>query len=341
MFKALMYFSLAVISLQCGGQKSVNARIKLNASSTYPSQKDSLSFTLKAKGQTTIDSVHFNSNNKRVQSPLALSDFNLGKHQIKAIAYVGGKSFNFSKDFWVYASKEPKLFKYRIRNQYPHDPKAYTQGLEFDGEDLYESTGLNGRSSLRRVNYKTGEILQEQKLDQVYFGEGLTVVDKKVIQLTWKAQMGFVYDKESLQMLDTFAYTDSQQGWGLCHNDQKLFKSDGTHQIWFLDKNTLTERGKIQVMTHNKPINKINELEYAKGLIYANTYQFGKDVAVVIHPETGVIEGVIDFTGLREKLKNNPKAEVLNGIAYHPKRNTFFVTGKLWNTLFEVEFYEP
>ena len=341
MYKALIFLSLAILSLTCGGPKPIEAKFKIKTTSKLPTQRDTLFFELKTKGNIQVDSLKFSINGKAIQSPLILSNFSLGQHQINATVFASGKSNTFSQDFWIYNREKPKLLKYRVLQEYPHDPNAYTQGLEFDGDMLYESTGLNGRSTVRKVNYKTGEIIQEQKLDQVYFGEGLTLIDDTVIQLSWKAQMGFVYDKEELQMKDTFAYSDSQQGWGLCHDEQVLYKSDGTHQIWLLDKDTYSEKGKIQVMTDNKPITKINELEYVNGLIYANTYQFQKDVAVVIQPQTGALEGVINFTGLRDKLKNNPKAEVLNGIAYHPKRKTFFVTGKLWNTLFEVEIYEP
>ncbi|MGC6421751.1 MAG: glutaminyl-peptide cyclotransferase [Flavobacteriaceae bacterium] len=340
MYKPLIVFSIALIALKCDGKKEFNAQLKINASAKKPTQKDSLLFQLKIPQNTNLDSIRYQIGEKIVKAPLPLTQFPLGKHQLKATVYTDTGPFTFSKDFWIYASEKPKLLRYRIINQFPHDANAYTQGLEFDGDILYESTGLKGRSSIRKIAYQSGDLIKEQKLDQVYFGEGLTLVNDHVIQLTWKANMGFVYDKETLQMENTFAYQKSKEGWGLCHDSSNLYKSDGTHQIWLLNPETFEEKGKIQVMTPSNPVNKINELEWAEGLIYANTYQFQKDVAVVIQPKTGAVEGVVDFTGLREKLRNNPKAEVLNGIAYHPQRKTFFITGKLWNTLFEVAIYE-
>ena len=331
---------LALIALKCNTPKKMNARLTVNTTAKKPNQTDTLRFSLKIPQSFSVDSIHYQLGNQKISSPLALQKVPLGQHQITATAFAEGKSHTFSKSFWVYAPEKPKLYKYKIVNQFPHDPNAYTQGLEFDGDVLYESTGLNGRSTVRKVDFTTGTVLKEQKLDQVYFGEGLTLLDDRVVQLTWKANLGFVYDKETLQMQTSFAFGKSKEGWGLCHNNDYLFKSDGTHILYKLDPENYQEVAELQVMTPTNPVNKINELEWVDGLIYANTYQFQKDVAVVIQPETGAVAGVINFSGLREKLKNNPKAEVLNGIAYHPERKTFFVTGKLWNTLFEVAIYE-
>ena len=339
MYKPLLLFLLSLIALKCGGEKDLKAKLKVKASTEKPTNKDQLSFELKVSKGILLDSVHFKSKGVRVESPLALESYSLGSHELIATAFYKGKSSDFKATFWIYSKEKPSLMSYRVLNSYPHDSTAYTQGLEFDGDDLYESTGLNGKSTVRKVNFKTGEILGQQKLDAVYFGEGLTLVDDRIIQLTWKANMGFVYQKETLQMIDSFLYDRSKQGWGLCYDENELYKSDGTHQIWILNPIDFREKRKIEVMTNLKSVSKLNELEWAKGFIYANTYQFGKDVVLVIAPESGAVKGVVDFTGLREKLKNNPKAEAVNGIAYHSQRNTFFVTGKYWNRLFEVEIY--
>ena len=339
MYKPLFLLLLALITLTCDGEKELRAKLKIKANTQKPNPEDTLTFTLKLPKNSVVDSVRYSTDGKTVDSPLPLENFSLGSHTLNATAFYNGKNHTFENTFWVYAPEKPSLMKYRVLNSYPHDPTAYTQGLEFDGVVLYESTGLNGKSTVRKVDYKSGEVLAKQKLDAVYFGEGLTLWDNQIIQLTWRANMGFVYDRETLKMTDSFAYDKSTQGWGLCHDEEQLYKSDGTHILWTLDPKSYTETGKIEVMTHLQSITKLNELEWAQGLIYANTYQFQKDVVVVIEPKTGAVVGVIDFAKLREKLQNNPKAEVFNGIAYHPQRNTFFVTGKYWNTLFEVEIY--
>ena len=329
MYKPLFLLLLALITLTCDGEKELRAKLKIKANTQKPNPEDTLTFTLKLPKNSVVDSVRYSTDGKIVDSPLPLENFSLGSHTLNATAFYNGKNHTFENTFWVYAPEKPSLIKYRVLNSYPHDPTAYTQGLEFDGVVLYESTGLNGKSTVRKVDYKSGEVLAKQKLDAVYFGEGLTIWDNQIIQLTWRANMGFVYDRETLKMTDSFAYDKSTQGWGLCHDEEQLYKSDGTHILWTLDPKSYTETGKIEVMTHSQSITKLNELEWAQGLIYANTYQFQKDVVVVIEPKTGAVVGVIDFAKLREKLQNNPKAEVFNGIAYHPQRNTFF----------EVEIY--
>ncbi|MEK9517532.1 MAG: glutaminyl-peptide cyclotransferase, partial [Flavobacteriaceae bacterium] len=214
---------------------------------------------------------------------------------------------------------------------------AYTQGLEFYRDTLYESTGLKGKSSLRKVDFKTGEVYKQIALDQVYFGEGISILNDKLYQLTWQGNMGFQYQPDQLKMERSFSYQNSKEGWGLCNDRQRLYKSDGTHQIWILDPQTQKEMDKIQVMTDKNALKKINELEWVDGKIYANTYQFKKEVGIIIDPQSGAVEGVIDFSGLKSKVEQVSNLDVLNGIAYHPKRKTFFVTGKNWSKLFEVK----
>ena len=190
---------------------------------------------------------------------------------------------------------------------------------------------------MRKVNYKTGEIIENKKLDDAFFGEGMTLINDKIIQLTWKSLKGFVYRKTNLEMIKSFPYDDSKEGWGLCNDGNKLYKSDGSENIWILNPNDFKEESRIQVVTNKSALRKINELEWVSGKIYANTYQFQKDVVVIINPVTGSVDGVIDFSGLKEKVKQHPKLNVLNGIAYHKKRKTFFITGKNWNKMFEVK----
>ena len=285
--------------------------------------------------------VKFFLNDQPISSNHQFSDTDpLGEYKIKAVLTQEDKSFERTTIFTLLASKAPKLFTYEVINTYPHDITAYTQGLEFDGDLLYESTGLNGKSSLRKVDYRNGEILKNKPLDKSFFGEGLTILENRIIQLTWKSQKGFVYDKTSLNIEKSFPYQESKEGWGLCNDGNKLYKSDGSERIWQINSNNFIEENSIQVMTNKLAIKNLNELEWVDGKIFANTYQFQKDVVVIINPENGAVEGVVDFSGLKEKTNQHPQLNVFNGIAYHKKRKTFFVTGKNWDKLFEVKIIE-
>ena len=173
-------------------------------------------------------------------------------------------------------------------------------------------------------------------LEYEYFGEGLTVLNDKIYQLTWKNRIGFIYDLE-LNNIGTFNYGNSQEGWGLCNDGNYIYKSDGTSKIWKLDPNTLEEIDFIDVMTDKSRIKNINELEYIDGKIYANTYQQNRDVVIVINPSNGIVENVIDFSGLRDKVLQTADLDVMNGIAYN--KGKLFVTGKNWNKVFEVKVY--
>ena len=246
-----------------------------------------------------------------------------------------------NQKFIVYSNKAPKLYKYKIINEYDHDISSYTQGLEFDeNQILFESTGQYGYSTLKKINFKNGETIKNIFLDENYFGEGITILNDKIYQLTWLKGIGFIYEKDSFKMIDSFNYNDSLEGWGLCNDGEYLYKSDGSEKIWKLDPNTLEELSNIQVVTNNKVINKINELEWVDGKIYANTYQFNKEVGIIIDPIDGSVDGVIDFSGLKQRVKKHDKLDVLNGIAYNKKTKTFFVTGKYWNKLFEIQIFE-
>ena len=223
---------------------------------------------------------------------------------------------------------------YNVISEYTHDKNAYTQGLEFYKNQLYESTGLNGKSTLRKSDYKSGEILNIVNLDYEYFGEGLTVINDKIYQLTWKNNIGIIYDLD-FNEIGTFDYGKSKEGWGLCNDGSFIYKSDGTNKIWVLDPETLQEIRFIEVLTNKSRIKNINELEYIDGKIYANTYQFNRDVVIVINPLNGVVERVIDFSGIRDRVTQKADLDVMNGIAYFDGK--MFVTGKNWDKLFEVK----
>ena len=221
---------------------------------------------------------------------------------------------------------------YQIVNTYPHDANAFTQGLVYYEGDLYEGTGLNGRSSLRLVDLETGKVLQITNLDDEYFGEGITLFKDQLIQLTWRSQVGFVYDRESFAKLQEFAYTT--EGWGLTHDGENLIMSDGSDRLFFLDPETFEEVRQISVRDRDQPVDKLNELEYINGEIYANVWM--SDRIARINPETGQILGWIDLAGLVDPALAANRDAVLNGIAYDSENDRLFVTGKLWSNLFEI-----
>ena len=188
------------------------------------------------------------------------------------------------------------------------------------------------------MNYQTGEVFNNIDLDKAFFAEGLTVLNNNLYQLTWRRGKGFIYNPETLERTGSFKYGKSKQGWGLCNDGSKLYKTDGTEDIWVLNPDTLVEEDFIQVYTNKGRIGQLNELEWIDGKIYANIYQ--RNGVAIINPITGAVEGVIDFTSLKKEVSQHAKLDVLNGIAYNPKTKTIFVTGKNWDKLFEVEITE-
>lgn len=223
---------------------------------------------------------------------------------------------------------------FQIIHAYPHDPKAFTQGLIYIDGHLYESTGLNGRSSLRMVDLTSGQVLQKHDLPEEYFGEGLTDWGSTLIQLTWTSHKAFVYDRFSFSLLQTFAY--SGEGWGLTHDDTNLILSDGTSYLRFLDPKSFRVVRRIHVTDDSgHAVDQLNELEYIHGEIYANVWQ--TDEILRISPHSGKILGRIDLAGIIDKHELQGEGAVLNGIAYDAVGDRLFVTGKLWPKLFEIK----
>lgn len=225
------------------------------------------------------------------------------------------------------------VYTYEIVNVYPHDRNAFTQGLVFQDGILYEGTGLHGRSTLRKVELETGRVLQLGALPAQFFGEGVTVYGDEIIQLTWQSNVGFVYDKDSFELLQTFNYPT--EGWGITHDGERLIMSDGTATLHFLEPETFEEINRIQVRDNAGPVVRLNELEYIRGEIYANVWQ--TDRIARIDPLTGQVTGWIDLAGLLSAQDRSQPVDVLNGIAYDAENDRLFVTGKLWPKLFEIE----
>lgn len=336
--KFLSIILLACIAFSCGSnsnQKKNDFFINVNSKGKTINIDDLLTLSIDNPKQHTIDSVSYSFNGESISENLSLKDSKLGKQTIGATIYFDGKKQTVSKTITVLNNASPKVYTYKIINEYPHDITSYTQGLEFHNGELYESTGQRGESKLRKVDYKTGEVLKNINLSNEYFGEGLTILNNNIYQLTWQKRTGFVYDASTLEKKNSFKYGKSKEGWGICNDDKILYKSDGTEKIWTLDTETLVEQNFIQTYTNKGKIIGINELEWIDGKIFANRYQ--KNGVAIINPKNGAIEGVIDFTPLRKKVKQHNDLDVLNGIAYNPETKTIFVTGKRWNKLFEVE----
>jgi glutamine cyclotransferase len=232
---------------------------------------------------------------------------------------------------------QPRLpvYGYRIVRVYPHDPKAFTQGLQYLDGFLYEGTGLNGSSSIRKVKLETGEVLQKRDVARAYFGEGITVFKSDLIQLTWESNVGFVYDKATFAPRRTFKYKG--EGWGLTHDGTSLFMSDGTDELRVLDPATFAERRRIKVTAAGMPLGRLNELEYMKGEILANVWT--TDAIARVSPDTGRVSSYIDLSGLLTRAEL-ASVDVLNGIAYDADGDRLFVTGKLWPKVFEIKIVD-
>ncbi len=337
------YFALALSIVTVTSCNQSEYKFKLNTSKkTTLGQKAAIKFE-QLKGEK-IDSVHLFVNKKRVNKnetslTINTADFGVGKHAVTALAFYPEKSKKINSSIEILAKDAPAVYNYKITNTYPHDKDAYTQGLEYKDGFLYETTGRKGQSTLRKVNLKTGEVIQKVALDKKYFGEGMTIYNNKVYWLTWKARKGFVYDLETFKHIGEFDYNHSNQGWGLTHNENELIKSDGTNNIWFLNADNQNEKRNIQVYTNKYAVDNLNEIELIDGKIYANKWQ--QNSILIINAETGIVEGVANLNGLRDIVakdqKLEPSDDVLNGIAYDKENNRLFVTGKHWGKLFEIE----
>jgi glutaminyl-peptide cyclotransferase len=231
------------------------------------------------------------------------------------------------------ATPQTPRYGYQVVHVYPHDRGAFTQGLEFRAGFLYEGTGLQGQSTLRKVKLETGEVVQQISLAPEFFGEGITVVNQQIIQLTWRSQIGFVYEQSSLRRLRFFKYEG--EGWGLANDGSQVYMSDGSAQIRCWDAASLQEKRRFTVRDNGHPVSLLNELEYVGGEVYANVWQ--SDRIARISPMDGRVLGWIDLSGLLSAADRTVPVDVLNGIAYDVFGNRLFVTGKLWPKLFEIK----
>lgn len=344
--KLLLFFVISSIAA-CTGQKTARSIFFATPEAgTIINAGDSVELRLTIPEGSEVDSIVYLLGDQVIGKRQADGEvyFNtkgqsLGSKLIIARAYHNGETSDFTTNIVVAASTAPEPYSFSVVNSFPHDTKAYTQGLEYHDGFIYESTGEYGKSSIRKVELTSGKVVQKLDLPASLFGEGLTMVEDKLIQLTWQENIGIVYDKNTFKKIKEFPYQESKEGWGLCFDGERLIKSDGTNRLYFLDKNSYKETGFIEVYNDKGPVDLLNELEFIDGKVYANVYQ--TDVIVIINPTTGAVEAELNLIGLlpQSHYRQN-ETNVLNGIAYDKQHKRLFVTGKNWDTLFEIKMLE-
>ncbi len=345
--QANKYLILLILTITLSSCKTEIEKFQDNYSIAIDSPKntwtddDTVTITLSDADNLGLDSVVWTQNARKIEgvdgSTLSrkLKNQPLGILTFKALIYKDGRKATASTKIKRFNTKAPEIYQHEVINVYPHDVGSYTQGLEFYGDSLYESTGQFRESDIRITHVETGETIKKVDLQASQFAEGMTILNEKVYQLTWQSRIGYVYDL-GLNKIDEFAYNESQEGWGLTNDGKKLYKSDGTDKIWIIDPITYEEEGYIQIVSDRKVFEKINELEFINGKIYANIYQ--QNAIMIVDPVTGALEGAISLTGLTDQIPNFSKNDnVLNGIAYDKKNDRLFVTGKRWEKMFEIK----
>tara|TARA_B100000900_G_scaffold51800_1_gene38179 strand:- start:271 stop:1356 length:1086 start_codon:yes stop_codon:yes gene_type:complete len=273
-------------------------------------------------------------NNETNEYCFLLNELTLGKKELKISLNNIYERLNFT----VLNDVRPVIYNYEIINIFNRKRNNYTQGFEFYNDTLYESVGQYGKSKLIKVDFKNGKHLKELKLPAKYFAEGITILNNKIHLLTWKEKVGFVYNLDNFNQIKTFEYNESKEGWGFCNDGNSLYKSDGTEKIWMLDKETYEEQNFIEIYTNKNKVVGLNELEWIEGKIFANRYLFNG--LAIINPKNGAVEGVINLSDLKNKVTQHENLDVINGVAYNPKRKTIFVTGKMWDKIFEIKILE-
>ncbi len=272
---------------------------------------------------------------KTDSNKITLSDFpnRMGDFKIKVKAYFDGKaSSSNQRNIRVYAKSTFEMIDYTIINTYKHDKTAYTQGLKVVNDIFYESTGLFGKSDIRKVNINSGEVIEKHSIEEKYFAEGLAVFGDSVFQLTWQGHNGFIYSRSDLKLIGNFQY--QHEGWGMDADDEYIYVSDGSATIRVWNPSTLKTVFSYKVRSNNREFNRINELEVVGDYIWANVYT--EDIILKIDKHTGEVAGLLNLADLYPHNERDPEADVLNGIAHNATDSTFYITGKLWPKLYEI-----
>ncbi len=340
MFKRILPAAiLALFIASCQDDPGSSAWISPEAGSSV---KNDQKINLEVNPARPPDSIVYLVDGQRITSSkekvsLDPARWMLGNRLITAKVYTGTQVEEINTNVIILPAKAPEELKFRIVNTFPHDTSSYTQGLEFHDGVFYESDGEYAESSLRKVQLANGKALLKTDIPADYFAEGMTVVGDKIIMITYREKMGFVYDKNTLKKLSEFPYQVGQEGWGLVYDGKNLISTDGTNQLFVLNKDTYQQERVIEVYDNNGPVQNLNELEFIDGKIYANIYTSNR--IVVIDPATGQVVQSIDLSGLYPGKPANPEL-VLNGIAYDKAGKRLFVTGKKWDKLFQIELYK-
>ena len=282
-----------------------------------------------------VDSVLLTSDTKADFTYTVKKFENIGKHTLKAVSTkTDGVEGVYYHTFEVLSDIVPEKYSYELVQSYPHNQTSFTEGLEIHNGFLYESTGENGKSNLLKTNLKTGKTVQAVKLADKYFGEGITIFNDRIYQLTYKTQVGFVYNLENMALVDSFRF-ESAEGWGMTHDDKYLIMDDGTNVLTYINPTTYKIVKKLQVYDNTNPITYLNELEYSDGFIYANIWT--TDMIVKIDPKTGKVISKIKLEGILTMSNSTKQVDFLNGIAIDPVTKKMYVTGKLYPKLFEIK----
>lgn len=349
----ILLASLFTIScISCKNEKSSESYFSFNEDilkAQYTS-KESLKLEILNPQSKKIDSIVYSINNKKIglvkgaeKLSFDFKDQKLGYQNLKANIYFEGNTEVDSTRVELISDITPKVLSYTIVNTYPHDHQAYIEGLEFYKDTLYEGTGngegndtgIRGVSSMRKVDYKTGKVLKKVEYPEAIFGEGISILNGKIYQLTYKQNECYVYDVTTFKKLKTLPYYKPMEGWGMTNDGKNLYYNDGSEKIHIVDPETFKQIDYLNVYSGANKIPNINELEWVDGKIYSNIYQ--KNFVIVINPKNGAVEAMLDLSDLEKKRTKLADVDVLNGIAYNPKTKTFFVTGKNWDKMFEIK----
>jgi len=318
---------LKLDAIQDKKKSVIGDKIKISISKSKLSDKDTVSLLINKKEVQKLTKSNYDYiwNTKQTK---------VGNNIVEIVLKKNGNKFIKTKNIIFLSDIEPEKYNYKVKRVYKHDKNAYTQGLFFNKGYLYEATGLKGKSTIRKVQLETGEVIHGFAIPKDIFGEGIVLFNNKIIQISWQAGKGFVYDFESFKVIDEFLYDG--EGWGICTDNKNLFMTNGSAEIKVLETQSFSTINTLQVYDNDGPVVYLNELEYINGFIYANIYQYEK--IVKIDPSTGKVLAYINLKGILPMNDYVSKTDVLNGIAYDEKTNRIFVTGKYWPKLFEVEF---
>ncbi|WP_395063117.1 glutaminyl-peptide cyclotransferase [Flavobacterium sp.] len=352
-YNVLVFILLATLSVvSCKDKNTTESFFSINEDvlKAQYTPKEALKLEVLNPKNKKIDSIIYSINDKKVGAVKGTDKFSfdfkdqkLGYQNLKANIYFEGEKEIDSSRVELISDVTPKVLTYTIVNTYPHDHEAYTEGLEFYKDYLYEGTGngegndtqKRGISSMRKVDYKTGKVLKKVEYPEVIFGEGISILNGKIYQLTYKQNECYVYDVTTFEKIKTLPYYKKMEGWGMTNDGKNLYYDDGSEKIHIVDSETFKQIDNINVYSGNAKIDAINELEWVDGKIYSNIYQ--RDAIIIINPKNGAVEAMLDLYDLKNKITKLADVDVLNGIAYNPKTKTFFVTGKNWDKMFEIK----